>query len=409
MTSTTLKHALAAAAPPCRARRDVAATLRRGRAVPRLRRAGLPTPRREDWRYTDLEPLAKRELRPVLARAPGLRGARRGARRSRSLRRTTCTRLVLRRRPPRRRQLGSRRTPLPPDRSLQTRRRHRLRSDAPAARWLSRRRTRSPRSTRHYAQIRRVAPVADGVAVAGADPSSCSSRAACAALAPQPRIVRRARRGAGGTSVQHFVDGGGRPTRWLNVVTEIDAGRGRRALTCYRLQRARARTPRTRTRSHVDMRRDAIASLGARRPRRPPRPQRHRREARAGPARASSSSACCSRAAAPAPRRPHARSITPRRTRAATKRSAASSASAAAACSTAKSSCSRRAQNRRDASRATTCCSSRPRRDRHASPSSRSTPTTSSAATARRSASSTPSDLFYLRSRGLDEADARSC
>ena len=60
MTVTTLKQALAApraALPGSAASRDVRAT-----ALAELGATGLPTPRREDWRYTDLKPLVDAEL-----------------------------------------------------------------------------------------------------------------------------------------------------------------------------------------------------------------------------------------------------------------------------------------------------------------------------------------------------------
>jgi Fe-S cluster assembly protein SufD len=60
VTVTTLKQALAAprtALPGSVASRTVRAT-----ALAELETAGLPTPRREDWRYTDLKPLVDAEL-----------------------------------------------------------------------------------------------------------------------------------------------------------------------------------------------------------------------------------------------------------------------------------------------------------------------------------------------------------
>ena len=60
MTVTTLKQALAApraALPGSAASNDV-----RAGALAELGATGLPTPRREDWRYTDLKPLVDAEL-----------------------------------------------------------------------------------------------------------------------------------------------------------------------------------------------------------------------------------------------------------------------------------------------------------------------------------------------------------
>jgi Fe-S cluster assembly protein SufD len=60
VTVTTLKQALAApraALPGSAASRDMRAT-----ALAELEATGLPTPRREDWRYTDLKPLVDAEL-----------------------------------------------------------------------------------------------------------------------------------------------------------------------------------------------------------------------------------------------------------------------------------------------------------------------------------------------------------
>ncbi len=60
MTVTTLKQALAApraALPGSAASQDI-----RAAALAELEATGLPTPRREDWRYTDLKPLVDAEL-----------------------------------------------------------------------------------------------------------------------------------------------------------------------------------------------------------------------------------------------------------------------------------------------------------------------------------------------------------
>ena len=407
MTVTTLKQALAApraALPGSAASQDV-----RAGALAELGATGLPTPRREDWRYTDLKRARRRRARLCAAR-PGPDGARRGgacARRARGAGRRAAPRLRRRASRPGARHAGlrfRRRGPRP----------RRLLAPAgtrPARTQVST--TAHPLAALNaaYAQSGAWLRVADGARIAGEIRLVLVASGAPKVVA-QPRLVVEIGRGAELTIVQHIVDAA-ETDGWLNVVTEIALGEDSRlTLVSARKQHGLAPCAHLAARSRARGARYRLAR--ARRPRRPARAQRRRREAPRARRRARALRAVA-RGRRPARRRPHAdrsprarhaqpRGV-PRRDRQA----------AAAACSTARWSCiAARSGIDAQPDRATTCCSPpKPRSTR--SPSSRSMSDDVKCSHGSTVGELDAEHLFYLRSRGLDEAarardpDARVC
>jgi len=253
VTVTTLKQALTApraALPGSAASKDV-----RAGALAELGATGLPTPRREDWRYTDLKPLvdAALDFAPRSPDGPALAAAARALVEHGVP--ADAPRLVFvdGHLAPELGTLGS--TSGIEVRDLDTY-------------WLERGAAREARvsTAAHplaalntaYAQSGVWLRVADGARIAGEIWLLLVASGAPKVVA-QPRIVVEIGRGAEVTIVQQIVDAA-ETDGWLNVVTELSLGEGSR-LTHYRLEEHGLRHAHTSLLA-VDVAARATASLG---------------------------------------------------------------------------------------------------------------------------------------------------
>jgi Fe-S cluster assembly protein SufD len=211
--------------------------------------AGLPTPRRETWRYTDLKALAQRrlELVPSVPDAAARHAAEQALAVESLAPRTG--RLVF--------------VDGHPVAALGTfEPRSGVEIGDLATRWVEQKAAAGDHPlaalNTAYTQTGAWLRVAEGVRIA--EPVHVVFVASGAAdLAPQPRLVLELGPGAELTVVQHFLDAG-EPNGWINSVTEIEQAAGSR-LTFYRLQQHAA------THTHTalvaaDLAEGATASLG---------------------------------------------------------------------------------------------------------------------------------------------------
>jgi Fe-S cluster assembly protein SufD len=250
---TTLKQALAApraALPGSAASQDM-----RAGALAELGATGLPTPRREDWRYTDLKPLTDAEL-DFAPRGPDRKTLDAAAR---ALAEhgvpADVPRLVFvdgHLAP----ELGS----LDSASGIEVRDldAYWLRPDAARRTQVSTSAHPLAALNTAYAQSGAWIRVADGARIAGEIRLVLVASGAPKVVA-QPRIVVEIGRGAEVTIVQHIVDAA-ETDGWLNVVTEIALGEDSR-LTLYRLEEHCLRRAHTSLLA-VDIAARAIASLG---------------------------------------------------------------------------------------------------------------------------------------------------
>jgi Fe-S cluster assembly protein SufD len=223
MTAATLEQALRPGGAPLPG--PAGSLPRREAARAEFAAAGLPTPRREAWRYTDLKSLAQRPLE-LVPRVPDA-AAVRAAERALELQGLSpgAPRLVFVDGHPVA-ALGTL-EPKPGVEVADLATRWRLdpkiaTGDHPLAALNT-----------AYTQTGAWLRVAEGVRVA--EPVHIVFVASGAAdLAPQPRLALELGRGAELTVVQHFLDAG-EPNGWINSVTEIEQAPGSR-LTFYRLQ-----------------------------------------------------------------------------------------------------------------------------------------------------------------------------
>jgi Fe-S cluster assembly protein SufD len=215
--------------------------------------AGLPTPRRETWRYTDLKSLADRrfELVPRKPDAAARRAAE-NAIATLSLAPNAARLVFVDAHPVA--ELGR----LDPHVGVEV-------ADL-AARWEHAVASRAIGTGDHplaalntaYTQTGVWLRVADGIKVN--EPLHVVFAASGTAdLAPQPRLVLELGRGAQLTVVQHFIDAG-EPSGWINSVTEIEQAAHSR-LTFYRVQQHAASHTHTALLA-ADLAAHATASIG---------------------------------------------------------------------------------------------------------------------------------------------------
>jgi Fe-S cluster assembly protein SufD len=252
VTVTTLKQSLAA---PHTLPGSAAAQTARATALAELGATGLPTPRREDWRYTDLKPLLDAEL-DFAPRGPDA-AARQAAARALAEHGVAgdAPRLVF---------VDGHLVPelctVAPATGIEVRDldTYWQRQDAPRASHVSTASHPLAALNTAYAQSGVWLRVPDGTRIA--DPLQVMLVGSGAPrLVAQPRLIIELGRGAELTIVQHVLDAGD-SDGWLNVVTEIAQADDSR-LTFYRVQEHGARQAHTSLLA-VDLAARASASLG---------------------------------------------------------------------------------------------------------------------------------------------------